>query len=50
MLCSKVVLNPEETLEIEPADKGKEIAKSDYQATIQGKMMEMRDNRGRRRN
>ncbi len=50
MLCSKVILNPEETLEIEPSDKGKEITKSEYQSTIQMKMTEMRNNRGRRRN
>jgi GLPGLI family protein len=50
MLCSKVVLNPAETVTIEAPDKGKEITKSDYQQTIRKKMMEMRDNRGRRRN
>jgi len=50
MLCSKVVLNPQEVIEIVAPNKGKEITKSDYQATVQGKMTEMRDNRGRRRN
>ena len=50
MLCSKVVMNPKETIKIEAPDKGKEITKSEYQATIQSKMTEMRDNRGRRRN
>lgn len=50
MLCSKVVLNPDERIVIEAPDKGKEITKSEYQATVQGKMREMRDNRGRRRN
>ncbi|MCO4821511.1 MAG: GLPGLI family protein, partial [Flavobacteriaceae bacterium] len=50
MLCSKVVMNPKETVVIEAPDKGKEITKSDYKATVQGKMIEMRDNRGRRRN
>lgn len=50
MLCSRVVLNPDETLEIVAPDKGKEITKSDYQATVKGKMQEMMDNRGRRRN
>ena len=49
MLCSRIVLNPEETVEIEAPDKGKEINKKDYQATIRTKMKEMRDNRGRRR-
>lgn len=50
MLCSKVVINPKEIVKIEAPDKGKEINKSDYQLTVRGKMKEMRDNRGRRRN
>jgi len=49
MLCSKIVINPEEEIEIEAPDKGKEITKNDYQATIQEKMLEMRNNRGRPR-
>ena len=49
MLCSKIVLNPGEEIKIEAPDKGKETTKSDYQATIQKKMLEMRNNRGRRR-
>ncbi|AFU69020.1 porph_ging superfamily protein [Psychroflexus torquis ATCC 700755] len=49
ILCSKIVINPEEVIEIEAPDKGKEITKNDYQATIQEKMLEMRNNRGRPR-
>jgi GLPGLI family protein len=49
MLCSKIVMNPKEKIKIEAPDKGKEITKSLYQETIQGKMLEMRNNRGRRR-
>ncbi|MGB5981677.1 MAG: GLPGLI family protein [Nonlabens sp.] len=49
MLCSKIVLNTEEVVEIEAPSKGKEITKDDYQATVRKKMMEMRNNRGRRR-
>jgi GLPGLI family protein len=49
ILCSKITINPEEKIEIEAPDKGKEITKNDYQATIQEKMLEMRNNRGRRR-
>ena len=49
MLCSKIVMNPSEVIEIEAPDKGKEITKKDYQTTIRTKMKEMRDNRGRRR-
>ena len=48
MLCSKIVINPQGKIKIEAPDKGKEITKSAYQATISGKMQEMRDNRGRR--
>ena len=49
MLCSEIALNPQEKIEIEAPDKGKEITKKDYRATIISKMQEMRDNRGRRR-
>lgn len=49
MLCSKIVLNPEEQIEIIAPDKGKEITKKEYQKTITAKMKEFRDNRGRRR-
>lgn len=49
MLCSKIVLNPDEELKIEAPNKGKEINKADYQTTVMGKMKEMVENRGRRR-
>lgn len=49
MLCSQIVINPREKLTIEAPDKGTEIAKEEYRATVQGKMLEMRNNRGRRR-
>ena len=50
LLCTKIVLNPKEKLEIEAPDKGKEITKKDYQSTIVKKMKEFRNNRmGRRR-
>jgi len=49
ILCSKIVINPKEEIKIEAPDKGKEITKSEYQKTIKGKMLEMRNNRGRRR-
>lgn len=50
MLCSKIVMNPDEPIQIEAPDKGKEITKAEYQETVRSKMQEMRDNRGRRRN
>ena len=49
MLCSKIVMNPQEKLKIEAPEKGKQITKSEYRETIQGKMFEMRNNRGRGR-
>jgi len=49
MLCSKIVMNPKTKLKIEAPDKGKEITKSEYRETVQGKMIEMRNNRGRGR-
>lgn len=49
MLCSKVVINPSDLVSIKVPDKGKEINKLDYNQTIKGKMLEMRNNRGRRR-
>lgn len=49
LLCSKIVMNPKETINIEAPSKGKEITKSAYKETITGKMQEMRNNRGRRR-
>jgi GLPGLI family protein len=48
MLCSKIILNPKEKVTIVAPDKGKEISKGEYQKTIKEKMLEMRNNRGRR--
>lgn len=49
MLCSKIVMNPEEKEKIEAPDKGKEVTKAEYQETIVEKMQEFRNNRGRSR-
>lgn len=49
MLCSKIVMNPEEIVEIKAPDKGKEVTKQEYQETVASKMREFRDNRVRRR-
>lgn len=49
MLCSKIVMNPEEKEQIEAPGKGKVVSKMEYKEIISGKMKEMRDNRGRRR-
>ncbi|MFD1314216.1 GLPGLI family protein [Namhaeicola litoreus] len=47
ILCSKIVMNPEEKSKIEAPDKGKIVSKQEYQEIISSKMQEMRDNRGR---
>ena len=47
ILCSKIIMNPEEKTKIEAPDRGKIVSKIEYQETISGKMQEMRDNRGR---
>jgi GLPGLI family protein len=49
MLCSKIVMNPDEIVEIEAPEKGKIINKEDYQKTVVEKMKEFRNNRMRRR-
>jgi len=47
MLCSKIVMNPEEKIEIKRPTKGEVVTKKQYNEIITGKMQEMRDNRGR---
>lgn len=49
ILGTKIVMNPKEKIEIEAPDKGKEITKVSYKEAIVGKMMEIRNNNGRRR-
>jgi len=44
ILCSKIVLNPEEKDVIEVPSKGKEITKEDYNVIQKKKMDEMREN------
>lgn len=49
LLCFKVVMNPEDKINIEAPDKGKVVSKEEYKNIISEKMQEMRDNRGRPR-
>lgn len=49
ILCSKIVINPAETIEIEAPKKGTTVTKNEYQDIIQNKMAEFRNNRMRRR-
>ena len=45
MLCSKLVINPKESIEIKAPSKGKEVNKKEYQETIVEKMKEFRSQR-----
>ena len=47
MLCSKIIMNPDEKSKIKAPEKGKVVSKAEYQEIISGKMQEMRNNRGR---
>lgn len=49
MLCSKIVMNPEEKEEIEVPSKGDVVTQQEYNDIIMKKMQEMRNNRGRSR-
>ena len=47
ILCSKIVMNPEEKTEIEAPEKGQVVTKQEYNTIITEKMEEMRNSRGR---
>ena len=47
MLCSKIIMNPDEKTEIEAPNKGTVVTKQEYNKIISEKMEEMRNNRGR---
>lgn len=49
MLCSKIVMNPEEKVKIKAPNKGKEVTRKEYNKIITEKMKEFRDNRVGRR-
>lgn len=46
ILCSKVVLNPKDKVEIKAPTNGKEISQKDYDKTVMDKMQEMREMNG----
>lgn len=48
ILCSKIVMNPEEKGEIKKPSKGKEVTKEEYSDIVQKKMEEMREMYGGR--
>ncbi|QOD60553.1 GLPGLI family protein [Polaribacter haliotis] len=50
LLCTEVIINKNESIEIEAPEKGTEITKENYTKVIREKMLDMRNNRmGRRR-
>ena len=48
ILCSKIVMNPEDKKEIKAPSKGKEVTKQEYTETVKKKMKEMREMYGGR--
>ncbi|MFD1615637.1 GLPGLI family protein [Gelatiniphilus marinus] len=50
ILCSKIVINPEEKIKINAPDKGQQVNKQEYKKIIVEKMQEFRNNRTGRRN
>lgn len=44
ILCSKIVLNPDEKTKIKAPSKGKEVTKEEYQGIVKKKTEEMREN------
>lgn len=50
ILCSKIVMNPDEVEEIKVLSKGKEVTKEEYNKIVTKKTKEMRESFGRGRN
>ena len=50
ILCTKIVMNPDEKEDIEKPKKGDEVTKAEYNDIITKKMQEMREMYGRRGN
>jgi len=48
ILCTKIVLNPQEKEKIDKPEKGEEVTQAEYNATVKKKMQEMREMYGRR--
>lgn len=48
MLCSKIILNPDEKEEIKKPSKGKEVTRAEYNQIVKDKMAEMREMYGGR--
>jgi len=50
ILCSKIILNPQEKVEIKAPKKGDVVSRKEYNETVKKKMEEMRSMYGGRRN
>lgn len=48
VLCSKIVLNPKETIEIKKPSKGQKVSQEEYQKIVKDKMEEMQEMYGGR--
>jgi GLPGLI family protein len=46
ILCSKIVMNPKDKVEIKPVAKGKEVSQNEYNEIIKKKMEEMQEMNG----
>ena len=49
MLCTKIVMNPKDAVEIKSPTKGKVVTQSEFDDIFEEKMMEMRERYGRGR-
>lgn len=49
IICNKIVLNPQEELNIEEPKKGDEVSRQEYETIVKQKTEEMRERYGRRR-
>jgi GLPGLI family protein len=50
ILCSKIIMNPQEKFEIKAPEKGEVVSRKEYNETVKKKMEEMRSMYGGRRN
>lgn len=49
ILCSKIVMNTKDKVEIKPATKGKQVTQAEYDEIVKKKMEEMKEMYGGKR-
>lgn len=49
IVCSKIVINPEKSIDLDEPKKGKEVSQEEYDIIVEEKMEEMKERRGPRR-